>query len=82
MRCVRGDGGGLLCAGDEALSEFVPGFALGVGFGGEASEGRDGKRGFAAGNPVERDLLPEDDVPELLINGVGDAGDGSMGEFG
>jgi hypothetical protein len=44
---------------------------LGVGFGGEAIRGLCGEWSLDASNPVEADLLPEGEVPELFVNGVG-----------
>jgi hypothetical protein len=48
--------------------------ALGVGFGGEAVGRLCGELRFDASNPFEGDLLPEGEVPELFVNGVGTLG--------
>jgi hypothetical protein len=42
---------------------------------GEAVGGLVGVGGFDGGDPVEGDLLPEGEVPELGVDGVGDGGE-------
>jgi hypothetical protein len=46
----------------------------------EAVGGLVGVGSFYAGDPVEGDLLPEGEVPELGVDGVGDVGELAVGE--
>jgi hypothetical protein len=78
---IGGDCGCLLSAGDEAFAELVPAFVFRV-CGREASGRSCGEWSFEASDPVEGDLLPEYDVPELLIDRVRCARDGAMNEAG
>jgi hypothetical protein len=52
-----------------------------VGFRREAVGGLFGVGGFCAVDPVEGHLLPEDEVPELGVDGVGDVGEFAVGEI-
>src|SRR6185437_13436991 len=72
---------GLGCAAEEPLAELCPGFALHVFDGGKAVGGGAGKRGLDSGDPVERNLLPEVDVPQLLVDGVRRAGGLAVDQF-
>jgi PEP-CTERM motif-containing protein len=79
---VLGGGGGLLGAVEEAVAELFPRLfpRLGVGFLGEAVGGIIGVWSFFAGDPLEGGLLPEGEMPELFVDGVGDGGEFAMGE--
>jgi len=48
---------------------------------GEAVRGLVRVGGFDAGDPVEGDLLPEGEVPELGVDGVGDVGEFAVDEI-
>jgi hypothetical protein len=75
-------GAGLLVVAEEALAELLPAFAGEVLLSWEA-EGRVlGAGSLDAGDPVEGDLLPEGDMPELGVDGVGRAGSFLVGEIG
>ena len=50
-------------------------------FCGESVGGFVGVGGFDADDPVEGDLLPEGEVPELGVDGVGDVGDFALDEL-
>jgi hypothetical protein len=69
----------LFGSAEETLADLFPGF--GVGFCGEAVGGFVGVVRFDAGDPVESDLLPEGEVPELGVDGVGDIEDFAVSEF-
>lgn len=78
--CISGGGSGLLVALEEALAELRPAFLIDVVLRGEALRGVLGVGRFFALNPVERDLLPEGDVPEFFIDGVRGIGDFFVGQ--
>ena len=80
-RGMGSGGGGLLGALEKTDAELVPGFALRIVHGRESVMGAGRERGLDAGDPVEGNLLPEGDVPELLINGVGGAHGFFVGKF-
>src|SRR5580692_2190974 len=61
---------GLLTGGEETLAELVPGFTLDIVWGGEAIGCVDRIGRLDGANPVQCDLLPECDMPQLLINGA------------
>jgi hypothetical protein len=69
--------GGMFGSVEEAVAELFPWFLRGFGRGllGEAVGGPGGVGGLDAGDPVEGDPLPEGDVPELGVDGVGDVGE-------
>jgi hypothetical protein len=69
---VLGGCGGLFGSVEEALAESLPWFCVRVL--GEAVGGPVGVGSFYSGDPVEGDLLPECEVPELGVDGVGDVG--------
>lgn len=52
-----------------------------MGFRGESVGGLFGVGGFSASDPVEGDLLPEGEVPELGVDSVGDVGEFAVGEI-
>jgi hypothetical protein len=75
---VLGGCGGLFGSLEEAPAEVLPwffGWILGEAVGVVAGVG-----GFDAGDPVEGDLLPEGEVPELGVDGVGDVGEFAVDE--
>ena len=78
---VGGFGGGLLGALEEADTKLVPGLAFGVVHGGKAVQRAGGKRCLDSGDPVKGHLLPEGDVPEFLVDGVGSADGLFVGEL-
>jgi hypothetical protein len=55
--------------------------ALRGGFRGKAIRGLCGEWRLDPSNPVEADLLPEGEVPELFVNGVGNVRDNMVNEF-
>lgn len=55
--------------------------ALGVGFGREAIRGLCGERRLDASNPIEADLLPEGEVPELFVDRVRNVRDNTVNHF-
>ena len=65
---VASGGAGLFSCLEETSAEVVERFG---GVGGEAIAGLGRVRGFHAGDPVERHLLPESEMPEFLVDGVG-----------
>jgi len=65
------DSSDLLEAGQEALPQLIPGLDIGVALFRKAGCGLDRKRGLDTAHPIEGDLLPERDMPQLLINRVG-----------
>jgi hypothetical protein len=71
--------GGLLGSVEEAVAELFPWFCVRILR--EAVGGLVGVGGFNAGDPVEGDLLPEGEVPELGVDGVGDVGEFAVGEI-
>lgn len=75
-----GDDGGLTDELEEAVAEVGPGFGGGLFFTGEADGWVRGVWGGYGVAPVERDAEPEGDVPELLVDGVGRAGDEAVSE--
>jgi hypothetical protein len=75
-----GDDGGLADELEKAVAEVSPGFGGGLVFVGEADVWVRGVGGGHGVAPIERDAKPEGDVPELLIDGVGSAGDEAVSE--
>jgi hypothetical protein len=63
---------------EESLAEWFPWFCVWSFW--EAVGGFGGIWGFDAGDPVEGHLLPEDDVPELGVDGVGDVREFAVNE--
>jgi hypothetical protein len=54
----------------EPLPQLIPGLDIGVGFFGEAGCGLDRKRRLDTTHPIQGDLLPERDMPQLLVDCV------------
>ncbi len=67
---VARDAGGLLVAAEESLTQCVPIFAGSIGTTGEPGGRMSGIGRFNAFNPIERDLLPERDVLEFVVDGA------------
>jgi hypothetical protein len=77
---VRRNLGRLPITEEEALTELIPGLEDGIALLRESVRRTMWKGGLDSIHPVQGDLLPECDVPQLLIDGVGSAIQKSMSE--
>ncbi len=66
----------------ETLTQGGPGFSCDLLVGGKSECGAAGVMGFEAARPLDRNLLPEGDVPDFFVDGVRCAGGRATGECG